>query len=167
MFQARHPYGPICVNTECFRSPLHPSFNDPWNPPPQLVPVRQAAGEPPATAPTPPPEPKAPPELLRRRPFFRSTEMCQVAGCARRAKHGLLSDDGRYICCRRCPQRRGHDHNCNLAEEIRLGWRPNELPVETPAVPPEPKAVPKAKPKAPPWHNVLPPPQAPDTRYNE
>ena len=33
--------------------------------------------------------------------------------------------------------------------------------------PPEPKAVPKAKPKAPPWHNVLPPPQAPDTRYNE
>ena len=39
LFQARHPYGPICVNTECFRSPLHPSFNDPWNPPPQLVPV--------------------------------------------------------------------------------------------------------------------------------
>ena len=157
LLRDRHPFGVVCVNEECFRSPLNP------NPHPSVV---QAAGEPPAVAPT-PPEPKAPPDLLRRRPFFRSTEMCQVAGCARRAKHGLLSDDGRYICCRRCPQRRGHDQNCHLAEELRLGWRPIEPPVETPAVPPEPKAVPKAKPKAPPWHNVLPPPQAPDYQYNE
>ena len=55
----------------------------------------------------------------------------------------------------------------NLAEELRLGWRPIDPPVPAPAVPPEPKAVPKAKPKAPPWHNVLPPPQAPNTRFNE
>ena len=172
LLRDRYPYGVICVDAECFRSPLNP--NIPWDPRPFVVQaVAKApawlapAVEAPAAKAPPPPEPKEPPELLRRRPFYRSTEMCQVAGCARRAKHGLLSDEGRYICCRRCPQRRGHDHNCNLAEELRLGWRPIDPPVQAPAVPPEPKAVPQAKPKAPPWHNVLPSPQAPDTQYHE
>jgi len=52
-----------------------------------------------------------------------------------------------------------------------IPWNPTPFVVQDTATPPtapaEPKSVPKAKPKAPPWHNVLPPPQAPDTRYNE
>ena len=146
----------VCVNNECYLNPLHPRFDDPRN----TVPVEQASGQEPAAGTAPPPEPKDPPELARRRPFYRSTEMCQVAGCARRAKQGLKSNDGRFICCTLCPQRRGHDRSCNQAEELRLGLRPGLPPGPAPDVP-------KVPPKAPPWHNVMPPFQAPETRYNE